>query len=194
MAMAMTMTDEAELVMGADLSMELDDYLLHPQQQHTLRIVHAFMQNERKIEHVCEEMVPIDNGTLLQEKLIWCIKKQQQRQREECKMHFKLRAMFLYNMDTKGDDIQNFLHSSNNYNNNNNSNNCDFNFLVPISALDDVSIKPSIPMFAHLNALYILYEASNHNHVNHNNHNHSKKKVVQIHAPSKRKYKNTRRA
>lgn len=188
--MAMTMTDEAELVMGVDLSMELDDYLLHPQQQHALRIVHAFMQNDRKIEHVCEEMVPIENGTLLQEKLIWCIKKQQQRQREECNMHFKLRAMFLYNMDTKGDDIQDFLHSSNN------SNNCDFNFLVPISALDDVSIKPSIPMFAHLNALYILYEASNNhlNHNNHNNHNHSKKKVIQINAARKRKHKNTRRA
>jgi len=191
--MTMTMTDEAELVMGVDLSMELDDYLLHPQQQHTLRIVHAFMQNDRKIEHVCEEMVPIENGTLLQEKLIWCIKKQQQRQREECNMHFKLRAMFLYNMDTKGDDIQDFLHSSNN------CNNCDFNFLVPISALDDVIIKPSIPMFAHLNALYILYEASkNHvndnNHVNHLSHNHSKKKVIQINPARKRKQKNTRRA
>jgi hypothetical protein len=33
-------------------------------------------------------------------------------------------------------------------------------FLTPISAVEDVSIQPTIPMFARLNALHIVYEAS----------------------------------
>jgi len=171
---------DSEQVLGLDLNKELDDYLLHPQPQHCLRIVHAFMQTERKIEHVFEEIAPIENGTLIQGKLIWCIKQQQRRQREQCKMHFKLRGMFLYNMNIDSGDMQNFLDSCH-----------EFNFLVPISALDDVVIKPTIPMFSNLNALYILYEASND--TKSHAHNHSKKKVVQIHALHKRKHKNTRR-
>jgi len=188
----MTHDSDSEQVLGVDLNTELDDYLLHPQPQHRLRIVHAFMQTERTVEHVFEEMAPIENGTLLQGRLIWCIKQQQRRQREQCKMHFKLRAMFLYNMNIHSADMQNFLDSYHR-----------FNFLVPISALDDVVIKPTIPMFSHLNALYIFYEASpdskNPDPKNPDPdlkspaHNHSKKKVVQIHAVHKRKHKNTRR-
>jgi len=167
------MTDDSELVLDMDLNLELDDYLLHPQPQHNLRIVHAFMRGGREIEHACEEMIPIENGTLLQEKLIWCIKRQQQQQREQCKMHFKLRGMFLYNMDINPDDVHEFLES-----------NCKANecrFLVPISSLENITVKPSIPMFARLTALHIFYEASAKN----NTHSRSKK-IVQIHSFHKR--------
>jgi hypothetical protein len=124
--------------------------------------------------------VPIENGTLLQEKLIWCIKQQQRRQREQCNgTHFKLRAMFLYNMDLPAVDMQDLLRT----------NDCHrFRFLVPISALDDVVIKPSIPMFARLNALHILYQNDGHSH----GHNHSKKRVIQIHLPPHRKHARTK--
>jgi hypothetical protein len=130
------------------------------------------MRTDRNIEHVCEETVPIENGRLLQEKLIWCIKQQQQRQREQCSgTHFKLRAMFLYNMDLQAVDMQDLLRTTDGHR---------FRFLMPISALDDVVIKPSIPMFARLNALHILYQNDGHN-----SHNHSKKRVIQIHLPHK---------
>ena len=133
------------------------------------------MQTDRTIEHVCEETVPIENGTLLQEKLIWCIKQQQRRQREQCSgTHFKLRAMFLYNMDLPAVDMQDLLRTTDGHR---------FRFLVPISALDDVVIKPSIPMFARLNALHILYQ--NGSHGSHGSHSHSKKRVIQIHLPHK---------
>jgi hypothetical protein len=184
------MTDDSELVLGMDLNLELDDYLLHPQPHRNLRMVHAFMQGDRKIEHVCEEVVPIENGTLLQEKLIWCIKKQQQQKREQCKMHFKLRGMFLYNMDITPDEVQDFLKSNNGCANG--KENC--RFIVPISALDNVAIKSSIPMFSHLTALHVLYEASAEPECGHNKHSHSKKKIVQIHSSHKGKCKHTRRA
>jgi hypothetical protein len=177
------MTEESELVLNMDLNLELDDYLLHPQPHHKLRIVHAFMQTERKIEHVCEEVVSIENSTLPQDKLIWCIKQQQQQQREQFKTHFKLRGMFLYNMDITPDVVHEFLHSNVKKNENGK-----WRFLVPISALDDMTVKPSIPMFARLTALHILYEASNQMH-----HRHSKK-IVQIHSYNKLKHKHTRRA
>jgi hypothetical protein len=136
------------------------------------------MQTDRTIEHVCEETVPIENGTLLQEKLIWCIKQQQRRQREQCSgTHFKLRAMFLYNMDLPAVDIPNLLRAK------------ECGFLVPISALDDVVIKPSIPMFARLNALHILYQTDSHNS---HSHSHSKKRVIQIHLPPHRKHARTK--
>ena len=170
------MTDDD---LDLDLDLDLDNYLLHPQPQHSLRIVHAFMQTDRIIEHVCEETVPIENGTLLQEKLIWCIKQQQRRQREQCSgTHFKLRAMFLYNMDLPAVDMQDFLRTTDGHR---------FRFLVPISALDDVVIKPSIPMFARLNALHILYQNDSHN-----SHNQSKKRVIQIHLPHKHKHARTK--
>jgi hypothetical protein len=141
------------------------------------------MQTDRTIEHVCEETVPIEDGTLLQEQLIWRIKQQQRRQREQCSgTHFKLRAMFLYNMDLQAVDMQDLLHAK------------ECRFLVPISALDDVVIKPSIPMFARLNALHILYQNDGHNHNrhNHNHHNHSKKRVIQIRLPPHRKHARTK--
>ena len=170
------MTDDD---LDLDLDLDLDNYLLHPQPQHSLRIVHAFMQTDRTIEHVCEETVPIENGTLLQEKLIWCIKQQQRRQREQCSgTHFKLRAMFLYNMDLPAVDMQDLLRAK------------ECRFLIPISALDDVVIKPSIPMFARLNALHILYQNDS-SHSSHGSHNHSKKRVIQIHLPH-RKHKHTK--
>jgi hypothetical protein len=165
-----------------DLDLNLDNYLLHPQPQHNLRIVHAFMQSDRTIEHVCEETVPIENGTLSQEKLIWRIKQQQQRQREQCGRHFKLRAMFLYNMDLQAADVQDFLRANDN----------EHRFLVPIAALENVVVKPSIPMFARLNALHIVYEGSAHAHAH--AHAHSKKRVIRINSlPHKRKGKHTRR-
>ena len=175
------MTDEFEFELDLDLEVDLDNYLLHPQPQHHLRIVHAFMQADRKIEHVCEEIVPIENSTLLQEKLIWCIKRQQQRQREQCKMHFKLRSMFLYNMDMQPADVQDFLKSKNS----------NHQFLVPISALDNITIQPSIPMFARLTALHIFYEATERSHHSHD-HSHSKKKVIHIQDIRKQKHKHTR--
>lgn len=199
----MTEEDESELGLDVDLNLELDNYLLHPQAQRNLRIVHAFMQSDRKIEHACEEIVPIEHGTLVQEKLIWCIKQQQRRQREECNVHFKLRGMFLYNMDIHPEEVPTFLCS------NDNTKEDVYRFLVPISALDNIVIQPTIPMFARLTALHILYEASPStgtgtnkanapnvptNHDNHD-HAHSKKKVVRIHSSlHKRKHKRTRKA
>ena len=173
------MTDDD---LDLDLDLDLDNYLLHPQPQHSLRIVHAFMRTDRNIDHVCEETVPIENGTLHQEQLIWCIKQQQRRQREQCSgTHFKLRAMFLYNMDLPAGDMQDLLRA----------NDCHrFRFLLPISALEDVVIKPSIPMFARLNALHILYQTDGHGHSH--NHNQSKKRVIQIHLPPHRKHARTK--
>ena len=173
-----------DLTLDLDLDLDLDYYLLHPQPQHSLRIVHAFMRTDRNIEHVCEETVPIENGRLLQEKLIWCIKQQQRRQREQCSgTHFKLRAMFLYNMDLPAVDMQDFLRTTDGHR---------FRFLVPISALDDVVIKPSIPMFARLNALHILYQNDSHSHGHSHSHNQSKKRVIQIHLPPHRKHARTK--
>jgi hypothetical protein len=154
--------------MDVDLDEDLDDYLLHPQTQYSLRVVHAFMQDrDRAIEHVVEERVPLDeHGVFRQERLIWCIKQQQQQQRALSHgVHFKLRAMFLYNVDLEPEDLLDGLSRD---------------FIVPLSAVEDVAVKPTIPVFASLNGLYILYagtddRSSNHNH---GNHNHSKKRVV----------------
>ena len=172
-----------------DLNADLDDYLLHPQPQHSIRIIHAFMNNDRVIEHVCQETVATDAGVLRQEQLIWCIKQQQQRQRALNRVHFKLRAMFLYNMDLAAEEMRDFFQS-------NQSN--QRTFITPISAVENVIIRPTIPMFARLNALHIMYEASDHqpNQPNQRNQrnqpnqpNQSKKRVV-IHS---KKRKQTRR-
>ena len=159
-----------------DLDLDLDDYLLHPQPVRSLRVVHAFM-DKRAIEHLCEETVRIDDGVLRQEQLIWCIKQQQRQQFGLSRVHFKLRAMFLYNMDLEAGDVQDFLRTTLPMQ----------QFLTPISAVEDVSIQPTIPMFARLNALHIVYEASpcpiNPSHpshqskkrviIHHHNHNHN---------------------
>ncbi len=165
--------DELGLDLDLDLDVELDDYVLHPQPQRSLRIMHAFMNNNRVIEHVREETVRIEDGVLRQEQLIWCIKQQQQQQRAECKTHFKLRSMFLYNMDLEAEEMRDFMQTKQPLH----------QFLTPISAVEDVVIQPTIPMFARLNALHIMYEASNYlgnhsPHNPHNPHNQSKKRVV----------------
>jgi hypothetical protein len=158
--------------LDVDLDEDLDDYLLHPQPQHSLRVVHAFMQDrDRAIEHVVEERVPLDeNGVFRQERLIWCIKQQQQQQQQRELMHFKLRAMFLYNVDLEPEDLLEG-HGLEGH-----------DFIVPLYAVEDVAVKPTIPVFASLNGLYILYAGSSHNSSNSNNHNHnhnhSKKRVV----------------
>ena len=126
-----------------DLDWDLDNYLLHPQPQHSLRIVHAFM-HDRVIEHVVEERVPTEDGVFRQERLIWCIKRQQEQQRALSHgAHFKLRAMFLYNMDLGAEELVEFSSKH--------------DFIVPLSAVEDVAVRPTIPMFASLNALYIMY-------------------------------------
>ena len=171
---------------SVDLDLELDNYLLHPQPQNRLKIVHAFMCADRIIEHVCEETVSTDDGVLRQEQLIWCIKRQQQQQRALSNLHFKLRSMFLYNMDLDPDELREWLHAKEPHH----------EFLAPISAVEDVTVQPTIPMFASMNALYIMYEASDptpsqesHSH----SHNQSKKRIV-IHSHHSKKHKSTRRA
>ena len=178
--------DDPDLDLNADLDMDLDmdldDYLLHPQPQSSLRVIHAFM-NDRTIEHVREETVRIEDGVLRQEQLIWCIKQQQQQQQRTLNgLHFKLRAMFLYNMHLPAEEIRDFLQT--------NPSQQSQRFITPISAVEDVAIKPTIPMFARLNAMHIMYEASNH-HPHHNQHNQSKKRVVI--RPHPRPNKNKRR-
>jgi hypothetical protein len=162
--------DEPGLDLDLDLDGELDDYVLHPQPQRSLRIIHAFMSATRTIVHVHEETVTMENGVLRQEQLIWCIKQQQQQRRAECKTHFKLRTMFLYNMDLQAEEMRDFMQTKQ----------PSHQFLTPISAVEDVVIQPTIPIFARLNALHIMYEASNYlgNHPPHNPHNQSKKRVV----------------
>ena len=175
-----------DLDLDLDLNTDLDDYLLHPQPPPCIRIIHAFMHN-RAIEHVCEETVRIEDGVLRQEQLIWCIKKQQQQQFGLSRTHFKLRAMFLYNMDLEAEEIQDFLKTNQLIEKQ--------RFLTPISAVEDVVIQPTIPMFACLNALHIMYEAGNYlgnQHNQHNQHNQSKKRVV-IHSPfHSKKHKHAR--
>ena len=167
--------------LDVDLDVDLDDYLLHPQPQHSLRVVHAFMQDlDRAIEHVVEERVPLDeDGVFRQERLIWCIKQQQQQQRALSHgVHFKLRAMFLYNVDLEPEDLLDSEgHSPGR------------DFIVPLSAVEDVAVKPTIPVFASLNGLYILYAGSGNTHSNHNhNQNHSKKRIVINKCYTRRRY------
>ncbi len=165
-----------------DLDLDLDNYLLHPQPQHGLRVVHAFM-HDRTIQHVVEERVEIDGGVLRQEQLIWCIKRQQQQQRALSRVHFKLRAMFLYNMDLAAEELLEFLRHPR------------AEFIVPLSAVEDVVVRPTIPMFAGTNALHIMYEGSsgnnsnnsgNNNGNNSNNSNNNTKKRIVMHPPKSR--------
>lgn len=103
--------------------------------------------------------------------------------------HFKLRAMFLYNMDLNAEDMRDFFRSQSR----SHESSLSSRFLTPISAVEDVVIQPTIPMFARLNALHIMYEASDcqqqHKQQQQPNHNRSIKRVV-IH---KKKQKHTRR-
>ena len=147
-----------------DLDRDLDHFLIHPQTQHTLRVVHAFM-HDRVIEHVVEERVPAEDGVFRQEQLIWCIKRQQQQQQQQHqqqqqqqqqgfgRVRFKLRAMFLYNFDLEPEEVSEFLR---NRDPDSDARGC----IVPISAVEDVPVRPTIPAFAGLNALYIVYEAA----------------------------------
>jgi hypothetical protein len=148
-----------------DLDLDLDHFLIHPQTQHTLRVVHAFM-HDRVIEHVVEERVPAEDGVFRQEQLIWCIKRQQQQQQQQQqqlqqlqqgfgRVRFKLRAMFLYNFDLEAEEVPEFLRNPDPASDMH-ARGC----LVPISAVEDVPIRPTIPAFAGLNALYIMYEAA----------------------------------
>ena len=146
-----------------DLDRDLDHFLIHPQTQHTLRVVHAFM-HDRVIEHVVEERVPAEDGVFRQEQLIWCIKRQQQQQQQQHqqqqqqqqqgfgRVRFKLRAMFLYNFDLEAEEVPEFLRNRDP----DHARGC----IVPISAVEDVPVRPTIPAFAGLNALYIVYEAA----------------------------------
>ena len=84
-------------------------------------------------------------------------------------------------MDMQPADVQDFLKSKNS----------NHQFLVPISALDNITIQPSIPMFARLTALHIFYEATERSHHSHD-HSHSKKKVIHIQDIRKQKHKHTR--
>jgi len=169
--------------LDVDLDIDLDEYLLHPQPQRTLKLVHAFM-NDRSIEHVCEETVSTEDGVLRQEQLIWCIKQQQRQQRQRTlnHVHFKLRAMFLYNMDLEAENMRDFLLSPQQPQ--------QHQFLTPISAVEDVVVQPTIPVFASLNALHIIYEASSPAAPQ----NQSKKRVVIHQIPKPPKHKRTRRA
>ena len=189
----------ADLDLDLDLNADLDNYLLHPQPTPCLRIIHAFMHN-RSIEHVCEETVRIEDGVLRQEQLIWCIKQQQKRQFGLSRMHFKLRTMFLYNMDLEAEEMRDFLKT--NQLMEKQSTQQSHRFLTPISAVEDVVIQPTIPMFARLNTLHIMYEASNnlgnkHNQSNQPNQpnqaNQSKKRVIIHHSFNSKKHKCTRR-
>ena len=192
--MSVSVELDSDLDLNADLDLDLDDYLLHPQTPPCLRVIHAFMHN-RIIEHVREETVRIEDGVLRQEQLIWCIKQQQQKQKQQfgrgvgLMKHFKLRAMFLYNMDLNAEDMRDFFRSQSR----SHESSLSSRFLTPVSAVDDVVIKPTIPMFARLNALHIMYEASDcqqqHKQQQQPNHNRSIKRVV-IH---KKKQKHTRR-
>jgi len=199
--MSMSVDLDLNADLDLDLDLDLDDYLLHPQTPPCLRIIHAFMHN-RIIEHVREETVRIEDGVLRQEQLIWCIKQQQQQKHLEQQFgrgvglmkHFKLRAMFLYNMDLNAEDMRDFFRSQSQSQSHESS--LSSRFLTPVSAVDDVVIKPTIPMFARLNALHIMYEASDcqqqHNQQQQQQqqqHNRSIKRVV-IH---KKKQKHTRR-
>lgn len=169
---------DSDLDLDLDLDSDLDSYLLHPQPQHSLRVVHAFMRG-RAIEHVCDERVPTDGGVLRQEQLIWCIKRQQQQQHALSRVRFKLRAMFLYNMDLEPDEIRDFCAHSHHHRHHHPQ------FITPVSAVEDVAVRSAIPMFASLNALYIMYEASTPG----QQLNQSKKRVVIQH----KKGKGTRR-
>ena len=176
---------DLDLDLDVDLDVDLDDYLLHPQPAPCLRIVHAFM-NDRSIENVCEETVRIEDGVLRQEQLIWCIKQKQQQQFGLSRMHFKLRAMFLYNMDLEAEEIQDFLQTQPTQPTQSHR------FLTPISAVEDVVIQPTIPMFARMNALHIMYEASNHLSNQPNQLNQSKKRVVIHSSLHSKKHKHAR--
>jgi hypothetical protein len=171
--------DDPDLDLNADLDLDLDldldDYLLHPQPQSSIRVIHAFM-DDRTIEHVREETVRIVDGVLRQEQLIWCIKQQQQQQFGLSRVHFKLRAMFLYNMDLEAEEMRDFL-QTNPLQQSQSQQSQSQRFITPISAVEDVTIKPTIPTFARLNALHVMYEASNHQ-PHHSQHNQSKKRVV----------------
>ena len=182
--------DDPDLDLNADLDLDLDDYLLHPQPQISIRVIHAFM-DDRTIEHVREETVRIVDGVLRQEQLIWCIKQQQQQQFGLSRVHFKLRAMFLYNMDLEAEEMRDFLQTNplqqsqsrqsqsrqSQSQQSQSRQSQSQRFITPISAVEDVTIKPTIPTFARLNALHVMYEASNHQ-PHHSQHNQSKKRVV----------------
>ena len=148
---------DLDLDLDRDLDRDLDHFLIHPQTQHTLRVVHAFM-HDRVIEHVVEERVPAEDGVFRQEQLIWCIKRQQQQPQQPQqqglgRVRFKLRAMFLYNFDLEPEEVPEFLR---NRDPDSDARGC----IVPISAVEDVPVRPTIPAFASLNALYIVYEAA----------------------------------
>jgi uncharacterized protein (UPF0147 family) len=190
---------DPDLDLNADLDLDLDDYLLHPQTPPCLRVIHAFMCTDRTIEHVREETVRIEDGVLRQEQLIWCIKQQQQQQKQQfgrgvgLMKHFKLRAMFLYNMDLAAEEVRDFLKMQSQ---SQSHESLSSRFLTPISAVEDVVIKPTIPMFARLNALHIMYQASDQQkHLEqqqHSQHNRSIKRIV-IHKKKQKKRKHTRR-
>jgi hypothetical protein len=62
-------------------------------------------------------------------------------------------------------------------------------FITPVSAVEDVAVHPTIPMFAGLNALHIMYEAADQQQPppRHNQPNQTKKRVI-IHPQKKQKH------
>jgi hypothetical protein len=60
--------------------------------------------------------------------------------------------MFLYNFDLEAEEVPEFLRNRDP----DHARGC----IVPISAVEDVPVRPTIPAFAGLNALYIVYEAA----------------------------------
>jgi hypothetical protein len=89
--------------------------------------------------------------------------------------------MFLYNMDLEATEMRDLLRSSPSQ---------PRQFITPVSAVEDVSVRPTIPMFARLNALHIMYAATPASPASH--HCQSKKRVV-IHARPHNKQKHTRK-
>jgi hypothetical protein len=139
-----------DIYLDVDLEEELDDYLLTPQPPTMIKLTHVFIVEDRRIESVFEEKISLNAGVLSQETLMWYIKKQQKQQEVKTNMHFKVRNMFLYNIDLGMEELPEWVQDAIS---------CE-EFIKPMSALDDITIEPTIPLFANMNSFYVMYEAA----------------------------------